>query len=102
MNDEIIERLTQIETDLRKLRLESTEKATLEFDMTDPQARDDHWIAINGHLAFIAINEIVEKFRALDKYDNDYVVDGKIHIDVVRELINEIITDRNIWRDGIL
>ena len=102
MFNEIFSRILAIEEEMKKPKLETTQKATLEFDMTDPYAREDHWMAVNGHLAFIALNDIIEKFRQLDKYDNELVVDDRIEIEKVRKFIGEIITDRDLWRDGVL
>lgn len=75
-------------------------KAILEFNL--PEDREEHTMAIRGHEAFIALNEIIERFRALDKYENELITDEKISISVVRDEIHNIISDRNLWIDGIL
>ena len=75
-------------------------KATLEFNL--PEDREDHIMALRGHEAFIALGEIVEKFRTLDKYENELVTDEKISISVVRDEIHGIISERNLWIDGVL
>ena len=46
-------------------------KATLEFDLDDPEDRRNHWLAINGYKAFMVINYFDGDLRKKIKYSSE-------------------------------
>jgi len=77
-------------------------KARLEFDLEDPGDELNHWMCINAHSAFFALNDIENTMRSLEKYPNSDVQEDKISIARVREIIRDHIDERSIRKDGLL
>jgi hypothetical protein len=75
-------------------------KAVLKFNL--PEDSNEHFMAINGSVAFSALHEIESELRRLDKYDNEKVIDGKVSIEFIRDTVRDIISELNIRKDGIL
>lgn len=64
-------------------------KATLSFDLSEPDQRVDHLKAVHAQEAFDAIRSIIEAFRQLDKYtDMD-----TIPLDEARQVVYENIPE---------
>lgn len=45
-------------------------KATLEFDLNDPDERREHSMAVNGRNAYMALSDVLNEFRKILKYPN--------------------------------
>lgn len=45
-------------------------KATLEFDLNDPDERREHSMAVNGRKVYMALSDVLEEFRKVLKYPN--------------------------------
>lgn len=62
----------------------STEKAILEFDLTDPDARQAHLRSVNALSLCAVINSMNERLRSLLKYEDDRLSNANAYDEIER------------------